>query len=63
MNESLGSGAKPAAASATDPLGANGEIARKLKQYYDGLVSKEVPDRFAQLLSELEAAERAREEG
>lgn len=44
----------------TDPLGANSEIGRKLKQYYDELVSDEVPDRFAQLLSQLEMAEPAR---
>jgi len=41
------------------PLGANSEIGRKLKQYYDDLVSDEVPDRFAQLLSQLEQAEPA----
>lgn len=40
-----------------EPLGANSEIGRKLKQYYDELVSDEVPDRFAQLLSRLEEAE------
>ena len=40
-----------------DPLGANSEIGRKLKQYYDDLVSDQVPDRFAALLSQLEEAE------
>ena len=40
-----------------EPLGANSEIGRKLKQYYDDLVSDQVPDRFAQLLSQLEGAE------
>jgi hypothetical protein len=40
-----------------DPLGANSEIGRKLKQYYDDLVSDEIPDRFAALLSQLEEAE------
>ena len=40
-----------------DPLGANSEIGRKLKQYYDDLVSDQVPDRFAALLSQLEDAE------
>lgn len=40
-----------------DPLGPNSEIGRKLKQYYDELVSDEVPDRFAALLSQLEKAE------
>ena len=42
-----------------DPLGPNSEIGRKLKQYYDDLVSDHVPDRFAQLLSQLEQAEPA----
>jgi len=40
-----------------DPLGPNSEIGRKLKQYYDELVSDDVPDRFAQLLAQLEKAE------
>jgi hypothetical protein len=39
-----------------DPLGPNSEIGRKLKQYYDELVSDEVPDRFAALLARLEKA-------
>ncbi len=43
-----------------DPLGANSEIGRKLKQYYDELVSDEVPDRFAALLAQLERAEPVR---
>lgn len=38
-------------------LGTNSEIGRKLKQYYDELVTEEVPDRFADLLRELEASE------
>ena len=38
----------------SDLLGANTEIGRKLKQYYDELVSDDVPERFAQLLSQLE---------
>ncbi|CAN7308276.1 NepR family anti-sigma factor [Mesorhizobium amorphae] len=42
-----------------DPLGPNSEIGRKLKQYYDELVSDHVPDRFAQLLSQLERTEPA----
>jgi hypothetical protein len=45
---------------AGDPLGPNSEIGRKLKQYYDDLVSDEVPDRFAQLLAQLEDAEPVR---
>lgn len=43
----------------TDALGANSEIARKLKRYYDDLVSEKVPDRFADLLSKLEKIENA----
>ena len=43
-----------------DPLGANSEIGRKLKQYYDELVSDEVPDRFAQLLAQLDQVEPGR---
>ncbi|AEH85936.1 hypothetical protein LB577_11645 [Mesorhizobium sp. B283B1A] len=42
-----------------DPLGPNSEIGRKLKQYYDELVSDDVPDRFAQLLRQLERTEPA----
>jgi len=38
-------------------LGSNSEIGRKLKQYYDELVSDEIPDRFMQLLSQLEQKE------
>jgi hypothetical protein len=40
-------------------LGVHAEIGRKLKQYYDELISHEVPDRFSQLLSKLEKAEPA----
>lgn len=42
-----------------DVLGSNSEIGRKLRQYYDELVSEDVPDRFAQLLQELDQAESA----
>ncbi|KQZ80865.1 hypothetical protein ASD64_11265 [Mesorhizobium sp. Root157] len=44
---------------AGDPLGPNSEIGRKLKQYYNDLVADEVPDRFSQLLSQLEQTESA----
>lgn len=40
-----------------DPLGPNSEIGRKLRQYYDELVSEEVPDKFADLLKQLETSE------
>lgn len=43
-----------------DPLGANSEIGRKLREYYDGLVTPDVPDRFTDLLSQLETAESQR---
>lgn len=43
-----------------DPLGTNSEIGRKLREYYDGLMSPEVPDRFTDLLSQLETAESQR---
>ncbi|MEX4008764.1 MAG: NepR family anti-sigma factor [Neoaquamicrobium sediminum] len=46
---------KPGRSSET--LGPNSEIGRKLKQYYDDLVSDEVPDRFANLLKQLEESE------
>lgn len=38
-------------------LGSNAEIGRKLKQYYESILSEEIPDRFAQLLGQLEQAE------
>ena len=41
----------------SDGLGSNSEIGRKLKQYYDDLVTEEVPDRFADLLKQLEKRE------
>ena len=40
-----------------EPLGANTEIGRKLKRYFDDVVSEGVPDRFAQLLSQLERSD------
>lgn len=45
--------------SGADPLGANSEIGRKLRQYYEDLVSEEVPDRFADLLKQLENSEKS----
>ncbi len=46
-------------ASRSDPLGPNTEIGRKLKQYYDDLVSDAVPDKFTDLLRQLEEREAA----
>ena len=61
MKETIASGgAQPRATGSNNPLGSNSEIGRKLKQYYDELVPEDVPDRFAQLLQELEQAETAR---
>lgn len=37
--------------------GADAAVARRLKEMYDGLVSEPVPDRFLDLLSQLEQAE------
>lgn len=37
-----------------DPLGPNSEIGRKLRQYYDDLVTEDIPDRFSDLLNQLE---------
>jgi hypothetical protein len=48
---------------ASDPLGTNSEIGRKLKQYYDELLSDEVPDRFSDLLKQLDTAETTRKKG
>ncbi len=60
MKDSIASGeAGGRSASAKDPLGVHTEIGRKLKQYYDELIADEVPDRFADLLTRLEAAESA----
>ena len=50
-----GRAAGPAASA--DLIGANSEIGRKLRQYYDGLVAEQVPDRFEQLLRQLDKAE------
>jgi hypothetical protein len=46
-------------ANRSDPLGPNSDIGRKLKQYYDELTTEEVPDRFADLLRQLEERETA----
>lgn len=48
---------KPRGGQGAAALGHNAEIGRKLKQYYESLVVEEVPDRFAQLLSQLENVE------
>jgi hypothetical protein len=48
---------KPRRNGARGGVGPNAEIGRKLKQYYDELISDDVPDRFSQLLSQLEKAE------
>jgi hypothetical protein len=53
-NETRSAGRKP---HLEDPLGVNSEIGKKLREYYDGLMSPEVPDRFTDLLSQLETAE------
>lgn len=59
MSKDTMAGAPPRRAGSANPLGSNSEIGRKLKQYYDELISDDVPDRFAQLLSQLEKSEPA----
>ncbi len=56
-NMSAATGGHGKAGNRTDTLGPNTEIGRKLKQYYDELVSDDVPDRFADLLRQLEDRE------
>jgi hypothetical protein len=58
IDETRGPRPQRKSASSADLLGANAEIARKLKQYHDELLSLEVPDRFGELLSQLEQAEK-----
>jgi hypothetical protein len=60
ISEARAGRASRKSASTVDLLGSNSEIARKLKQYHDELLSLEVPDRFAELLSKLEEAERVK---
>ena len=56
--DSLGVGAPNSSRNgAGDPLGVNTQIARKLKEYYDGLVTPDIPDRFAELMKQLDQAE------
>jgi hypothetical protein len=52
------SGGLKRAGNRADPLGTNSEVGRKLKQYYDDLISEAVPDRFQDLLRQLEERER-----
>lgn len=56
-NSAAGGNQRRRARKDSDPLGSNSEIGRKLRQYYDDLVSEDVPDRFANLLKQLEERE------
>ncbi|MEO3389266.1 NepR family anti-sigma factor [Mesorhizobium sp. CAU 1741] len=56
-NTQAATGGQRKSASRSEPLGVNTEIGRKLKQYYDELVSEDVPDKFADLLKQLEDRE------
>ena len=38
---------------------ANGQIATRLRQFYDSVRDEEIPDRFLDLLEKLDAAEQA----
>jgi hypothetical protein len=62
-DNSAASGGQPRRSNGADPMGVNSEIGRKLKQYYDGLVAEEIPDRFAQLLTQLEKVETSQKKG
>lgn len=59
MNKAVAAAAdgQKKASRAEDPLGPNSEIGRKLKQYYENLVSDPVPERFQELLEQLEERE------
>lgn len=57
-NTAAATGGQKKAGDRSDPLGVNTEIGRKLKQYYDELITEEVPDRFAALLKQLEDQEK-----
>jgi hypothetical protein len=58
-NTSVATGSQKNTGNRNDPLGVNSEIGRKLKQYYDELITEEVPDKFADLLRQLEDRETA----
>lgn len=58
-NKGAAPSSKPGRGKAADPLGTNSEIGRKLRQYYDELMSEDVPDRFTHLLNQLEERERS----
>lgn len=58
-NIAAATGGQKKAGRRSEALGPNSEIGRKLKQYYDDLVSDEVPDRFANLLKQLEEREQS----
>jgi hypothetical protein len=55
MNDKSGHGQKEP--HKPEGLGTNSEIGRKLKQYYNELVTEQVPDRFMDLLQKLETKE------
>lgn len=59
--ERQGAPQAPRTTSASDLMGPNSEIARKLGEYYGSLLSNEIPDRFAKLLDQLEESEPARQ--
>ncbi len=62
-DHSAASGGDARRRNGADPIGVNSEIGRKLKQYYDGLVAEEIPDRFTQLLTQLEKVETSQNKG
>lgn len=58
-NRTAGKGGKNGRAKDDDLLGPTTEIGRKLKQLYDDVASEAVPERFNDLLAELERREKA----
>jgi len=58
-----GRNARPKRNGTGDLLGANTEIARKLDEYFKGLVSPEIPEHLTQLLIRLEQAESEQKKG
>ncbi|MGB3500720.1 MAG: NepR family anti-sigma factor [Mesorhizobium sp.] len=56
-----GDGSRSGKGPSADILGVNNEIGRRLRQFYDEVVSEDVPDRFADLLNQLDEAQRSRD--
>lgn len=62
MKPAAGSGSTSGGGGKPEGLGPTSEIGRKLKQYYDELVSDDVPDRIMELMRKLETSEKSEQE-